>query len=144
MKNCTHRFMHTLFYAHSVLCTHCFMHIQDVTGLLGSCGCYSPRPLLLEKDNDTMQERQEASTQLRPPWYSQGCHGHGSEGCCHHSRNMASGRRELGQVATAPTAPPASCGEGWREHGNTSLGWRVNKRAQMCRADRSLQRFSVA
>ena len=45
---------------------------------------------------------------------------------CHHSRNMASGRREPGQEATAPTNPPAaSCGEGWREHGNTSLRWRV-------------------
>ena len=72
--------MHKLFYAYIVLCTHCFMHIQDVTGLLGSCGCYLPRPLLLEKDNVAMQERQEASIQLVPPWFSQGCHGHGSEG----------------------------------------------------------------
>ena len=57
-----------------------FRHIQDATGLLGSCGCYGPRPLLLEKDNEAMQERQEASVHLVPPWFSQGCHGHGSEG----------------------------------------------------------------
>ena len=65
--------------------------------------------------------------------------------CCHHSRNMASGGREPGQEATAPTAPPAaSCREGWREHRNTSLRWCVNKRAPLCRAGGSLQRCSVA
>ena len=137
--------MHKLFYAYIVLCTHCFMHIQDVTGLWGSCGCYLPRPLLLEKDNEAMQERQETSIHLGPPWYSQGCHGHGSDGCCQNSRNMVSGGRKPVQEGTAPTAPPAaSCREVWREHCKTSLRWRVNKRAPLCRAGRSLQRCSVA